>query len=50
MYGDLCFGRICSARLQAGMRSNLQCPPEGGRYTASQSGIGLPMPCATAIS
>jgi len=24
--------RLCSARLQAGTRLNLQCPPEGGRY------------------
>jgi hypothetical protein len=23
---------LCSARLQAGMRLTLKCPPEGGRY------------------
>jgi hypothetical protein len=24
---------LCGARLQAGMRVALNCPPEGGRYT-----------------
>jgi hypothetical protein len=27
----------CSARLQAGMSANLECPPEGGRYKFTQN-------------
>ena len=26
------FSRLCSARLQAGIRLTPKCPPEGGRY------------------